>query len=60
MADPKAFSVLAGAEQVIPDDSDLAWLEIYAARFHTPAALPWLKTRPLVSGFLGGDLSLFQ
>jgi poly(beta-D-mannuronate) lyase len=58
MADAKAFGVAAAAEQVIPDKSDLAWVEIYYARFHDSQALPWLKLRPLVSGFLGGDLTL--
>jgi poly(beta-D-mannuronate) lyase len=58
LADPTAFGALAGAPQVIPDKSDWAWLEIYNARFHPQNALPWLKARPLVFGFLGGDLTL--
>ncbi|HEY4156897.1 MAG TPA: alginate lyase family protein, partial [Polyangiaceae bacterium] len=58
MADPQAFGVAAGALQIIPDKSDLAWLEIYNARFHPQNAEPWLKQRPLVFGFLAGDLTL--
>jgi poly(beta-D-mannuronate) lyase len=58
MADPEAFGVAAGAVQIIPDKSDLAWLEIYNARFHPENAQPWLNARPLVFGFLGGDLTL--
>lgn len=58
LADPRAFGAEAGAEQVLPDSSELAWAEIYSARFPRPDLRPWLRARPLVSEFLGGDLTL--
>ena len=59
MAEPKSFAARAGVEQLMPDDSDLAWIEIYY-RENSPRQFfdLWLKARPFVSGFLGGDLSL--
>jgi poly(beta-D-mannuronate) lyase len=58
LTDRAAFGALAGTPQVIPDNSDLAWLEIYNTRFHPQNAVPFLKARPLLFGFLGGDLTL--
>jgi poly(beta-D-mannuronate) lyase len=58
VADPHQFGLAAGAEQVVPEASDLAWLEIYQARFPSPTTSGWLTRRPFVSGFLGGDLTL--
>ncbi len=58
LADPSAFGAAAGAPQVLPDKSDLAWIEPYYARSRDARALPWLSRRPLSFGFLGGDLTL--
>ncbi|MEI9938457.1 MAG: alginate lyase family protein [Pseudomonadota bacterium] len=58
LADPSAFGVAAGAAQVIPEKSDLAWIEPYYARSQESRARTWLSQRPLSFGFLGGDLTL--
>jgi poly(beta-D-mannuronate) lyase len=56
--DPAAFGAVAGAVQLVPGRSDLAWLELWEARFPSARGRRWLDPRPLVSGFLGGDLTL--
>lgn len=60
--DPSRFAVLAGIEQEKVGTYggwQLAWAELYYARRHDAALVPWLaRYRPLRHDWLGGDLTL--
>jgi poly(beta-D-mannuronate) lyase len=61
-ADPSTFEALTGEAQEVklpPAGSDLAWAELYFARFHDARLAAWLSAaRPLVDERLGGDLTI--
>jgi poly(beta-D-mannuronate) lyase len=62
VSNPEAFGHLANAAQIDPmpprGGSDVAWVEIWLARFHDPELTRWIANRrPVIDPRMGGNIT---